>query len=77
MKAPLFLIALALCACYEAPSEKPMDPNMASDTAVESAIQDAEVMTQAEADAAAAAAITKENAYKMLEDLEKEIQSDN
>ena len=49
-----------------------MDPNMASDTAVESAIQDAEVMTQAEADAAAAAAITKENADKMLEDLEKE-----
>ena len=54
-----------------------MDPNMASDTAVESAIQDAEVMTKAEADAAAAAAITKENADKMLEDLEKEIQSDN
>ena len=54
-----------------------MDPNMASDTDVESAIQDAEVMTQAEADAAAAAAITKENADKMLEDLEKEIQSDN
>lgn len=77
MKAPLFLIALALCACSDKPAENPMDTNTSADTAVESAIQDADVMTQAEADAAAAAAITKENADKMLDDLEKEIKSDN
>lgn len=76
MKAPAFLIAVLLCACSAEETTTttgttPMAPE------VQSAIEDAEVPTQAEADQAAADSITEDNMDSALDDLEKEIMSDN
>lgn len=74
MKTPYFLLALALCACSES-TEPVMDNNTAPE--VQEAIDGAEVKTQAEADASAKESITEDNMDAVMDDLEKEIMSDN